>query len=69
MTRLLRNSAFAISLFMLSAALPIVAQVAQPDISKPRQGCRSSLCETRTHPPQALRLRPERTSLTSVGQS
>src|SRR5947209_18040902 len=32
MTRLLRNSAFSISLFMLSAVLPIVAQVAQPTI-------------------------------------
>jgi len=32
MTRLLRDSVFSISLFMLYAALPIMAQVAQPNI-------------------------------------
>ena len=32
MTRLLRDSVFSISLLMLSAALPIVAQVAQPNV-------------------------------------
>jgi hypothetical protein len=37
MTRLLRNSAFAISLFMLSAALPIMAQVAQPNVPAEHQ--------------------------------